>query len=91
MHSLERRLSKLEPSPAAGRWFVAKGRHEADVERVLAEAGAGPRDMTIWLRVFCEEADPRGEAQFLYGIDGARQRWGPDRVTVNVTGADLAL
>ena len=56
MHSLERRLSKLEPSAAAGRLFVAKGRDCADAERVFTEAGAGPRDMTIWLRVFCEEA-----------------------------------
>jgi len=91
MHSLERRLSKLEPSAAAGRTFVAKARDKYGADQVFAEAGAGPRDMTIWLRVFCEEDDPRGEAQFLYGIDGAGQRWRSERVTVDVTGADLAL
>ena len=91
MHTLERRLSKLEPSAAAGRLFVARGRDEADVERVLTDAGAGPRDMTIWLRVFCDEGDTRGEAQFLYGMDDAGRRWGPDRVTVDVTGVDLDL
>ena len=51
MHNLERRLSKLEPSAAAGRLFVAKGRDSAQVERVFLEVGAGPRDVTIWLRV----------------------------------------
>ena len=64
MHSLERRLSKLEPSAAAGRLFVAKARDKSEADRVFAEAGAGPRDITIWLRVFCDEGDPLGEAQF---------------------------
>ena len=46
MHSLERRLSKLELSEAAGRFFVAKAREECGADRVFAEAGAGSRDTT---------------------------------------------
>src|SRR5687767_8139803 len=57
MHALERRLQRLEPKTGQ-RIFVGKAwEHEdrAELDRVLAEAGATDRDLQIVIRQFGDE------------------------------------
>ena len=65
MHSLERRITRLEPSPAGARMFVAEAETEAEADRLFEEHGAAGRDLAIWIRTFGANRPPR----LLYSID----------------------